>query len=171
MTWIKNNWLRIIFYGLSIFVALLIYRQCTGIEKREEPELTNVVKLDSIDKKFVLPKVTPNVPVKEKKIYKKKDIVLRKEAEKKDIIINEVIKPHEVDITKIDTAGVITTEILAIPEDPKEIVVDQTGQVQVKEKTKVGKWLKKAKKNIVNGLAVTGAVAVVLAALFLTGTI
>lgn len=166
---IKRHWFKI-----TVFIILLFIGLWKGCEVTHKEEIQHVPKIDTVPGNFVLPEIKPNVAPKEIKVFKKKDTTLRKQAEKKDIILDIKITDGHIVEAVIDTAGVVKEVILDIPvtlnEEVKEVVIVPEG-VQVKEKTKAGKFLqrvgkgvKKAGKGIVIGLAVVGAVAIAIVA-------
>jgi hypothetical protein len=166
-----RHWGKVTIAAILIFIAF--WKGCEVTDK-EPVKFIPVPKIDTVPGNFEVKKVVPNVVPEVKKVYKKKDKPLRDSAEKKDIILTVDIKEGEIDITKIDTLGQVTTEIIplavVLPEETKEITIAPEG-VQEKEKTKagkvlqkVGKGLKKAGKGIVIGLAVVGAVAIAIVA-------
>lgn len=169
--WIESHWLKCLTWMLIGIVISAFFHKCTGgvsevAVNRFEPKIT----IDSIKKAYKLPKVVANnIPVK-RKIYIKKDTVLRDTLKKKDRIIFIAEKPGETDIDLMDTLGNVRREIHKIDTDEtKEITIGPSGEVETKERTKVGKFLIKAKKKAVTGLAVVGATAIVVVVFLLAG--
>lgn len=156
----KYHWIKYLFLFFIGFMASVVIRQCTYVPVIPQyPHTTDTV---FVDRPYKVEVIKPtNIPVKVY-IYKDKDTTLRKEVEKQPIIENVDIKNNEVDITTIDTAGVIKTEIHKIEPDSPEIKIDNTGQVEEKKKTRAGRAIKKVWKTTKTGLAIIGGVVVVV---------
>lgn len=174
MNWIKSN-KRLTCFILALIAGLIILfliPKCTPVTQTRYSKPIPASKIDSVAKSFVPEKVEPNLIPSEVKVFKKKDKLLRKEAEKKDIILDVKIENNHIVESVIDTAGTVKTLILDVPvkleEGIKEVAIVPEG-VQAKEKTKVGKFLQKAGKHIKTGLIVIGGVTVIVVVAVLAG--
>ncbi len=159
---IKDNWLiYLILLALGLY-SILVFKACTHVTV--VPTARHTIDTVYIDKPYKVVEIkTVHVPVKVL-IYKDRDTTLRKDVEKKPIIIDVKIKPGEVDITTIDTTGKIKTEVHVIDPDSPEVIIDNIGQVEVKQKTKAGKILQKVWKGTKTGLMIVGGVTVAVLA-------
>ncbi len=154
-----NIFMYALLFGIG-FMLCVVLKQCTDVPVI--PQNTHTIDTVWLDKPFKPVPIKPNNEPVKRKIYKQKDTTLRKEVEKKPIIIAVDIKPGEVDITTIDTVGKIQTDIHKIELDSPEIKIDNTGQVEEKHKTKAGKIIKKVWKGTKTGLAIIGGIVVVV---------
>jgi hypothetical protein len=162
---LKNKYLWTV--AGTLFVLFLIHLCSPKTEVRYADPIKLTPKDTTHPKEF---KPEPEAPilvpdeVQEFKVVKK---AKRKAIEKQAEIIEQVVienKPmggEELKVTKIDTAGNESTEVFNIPEGAKEEIVDSTGAVHFKDKTKAGRIIQKIGKGSKNVLIVTGGAAVV----------
>jgi hypothetical protein len=165
------------FLLFSLIVCLLvIVGMCDHIshlEKKQEDQPASTKMRDTvfIEKPYVPQKLKPNNTPGKVKVYTAKDTLLRNEREKESINENVHIKENdkgqvtEVDITRIDTSGQVTEDIHKIGPDTKDIEIGNTGQVEVKKKTRAGRILQKAWKGTKTGLMIVGGITVVIISL------
>lgn len=168
LNFLKRHWFKILVSTILIFVAFWKGCEVTKHSYVEKPKPT---KIDTIKAVFVPPVVIPNVPVKEKKVYKKKNKALRDSVEKKDIILDIKIVDNHIKETVIDTSGMVKELILDVPielKDHTELVIVPEG-VEAKEKTKAGKFLQKIAKKGKTVLMVIGGVTVIVLVAVLAG--
>lgn len=99
------------------------------------------------------------VPVKVK-IQEKPDTNLRKEREHKNIILGGEIEKGKTTLQSIDTAGVKKETTFNTKEGDK-VTFDADGNVQVKKKTKAGRFLVKAWRDIKTAVVVVATAIVV----------
>jgi hypothetical protein len=168
--WFGANWKKTLSLVVAGIIISMLLRDCACKRIVDSDRSTlpiptpeHVTDTVSIKKPYKLPVVAAkNIPVK-RKLYVKKDTVLRDSLEKKPIITHVEIKPGEVDVDIIDTAGNVKTEVHKInTEETKAVEIGPSGEVDEKKRTKAGIWIRKAGKKIVKGLAVAGAVAIVV---------
>ncbi len=136
----------------------VIFNKCTDVqvinqEQKPAPDTITIYKPYEIEKIK-----TVHVPVKVK-VYIYRDTSLRKEREKEPIIEKVKITGNQVAITTIDTTGAIKTEIHKVEPDSK-LTIDNTGQLEEKKKTKIGKLLKNIWKGTKTGLVIIGGITV-----------
>jgi hypothetical protein len=167
MTWIKSN-KRLTCFILAVITGLLflVIPKCSEVTQTRYSTPIQANKIDSIAKSFSPKKIESNLAPSEKLVYKKKNKVLRKEAEKKDIILDIKIVDNHVIEDIIDTSGQVTEKTLDIPvkldEGVKEVIINQEGEGQTKEKTWTGKAIQNFGKAAEKGLIVIGGGAVVV---------
>ncbi len=154
-----NPVIKHIYIIASIALAFLILWRWTEPKKDDNFVKT---KIDSVDHiKPIAPSVTNNYSTHT--TYQTFiDTTKRKEAEKGDIITGVKIDKGEVTIQKIDSAGKVTQEVHKVEEGSKVLIDNKN--FEEKKRTKAGKFLRKAGKVAVKGLAVIGIVAVVYTA-------
>ncbi len=156
----KRKWITFVIAFAGGVLSMVIFRQCTDIEKRESKEIiTDTV---FIDRPYVPKKIKPNNTPVVVRIYRTTDTVLRVIREKETIIEKVEIKKNEVSITTIDSTGFIKTEVHKVDSDSK-LTIDNTG-LEEKKKTKAGKVLKKVWKGTKTGLMAVGAVTIAVLA-------
>jgi hypothetical protein len=167
MNWIKSN-KRLTCFILAVLTGLLflVTPKCTEVTQTRYSTPIQATKIDSVSKSFAPKKIEPNLVPSEKTVYKKKNKALRKEAEKKDIILDiKIVDNHVIEDVQ-DTSGTVTQVTLDVPvkldEGVKEVVINQEGEGQTKEKTWTGKAIQNIGKGAEKGLIVIGGGAVVV---------
>lgn len=165
MTWIKSH-KRTACMVLAIIggIIFLVIPKCKEVSKTEYSKPIPATKIDSVAKYYKQPEVKPNLIPSKKKVYKKKDTVLRKEAEKKDIILDIKLADNHIIETIIDTSGQVSENTLDIPiqlKEHKELVIVPEG-VEVKKRKKLRAWVDRAVKNGKTVLIVIGGVTVIV---------
>jgi hypothetical protein len=118
------------------------------------------------DTVYVPIKLPPD-PVKVPEIPKVVRIYLpdtnsRKEKEKGDIITDVKASGSTIEITKIDPKGVSTIEVYKVDPDMKSFHIDDKGHLQQKKRTKIGRFLRKAKWYAIGTVVVAGAITVAI---------
>jgi hypothetical protein len=165
MSFLKRFWLHGLMLGI---ICILLFRDCTHSPEIIPGKHTHTTDTVYIEKPFIPKKIEPNNQPVKVKVYKQKDPALRDSLEKEPIIEAIEIKKNskgqvtEIDITKVDSSGLITTDIHKLDPDSKKIEIDNTGQVEEKKKTRVGKILKKTWKGIKTGFVIAGGVAIAI---------
>ncbi len=137
----------------------VVFKQCTDVPRETPAKHT----IDTVFiEKYIRVLIKPNNEPVKVEIYKQKDTILRKEVEKQPIIEAVDIKKNEVDITTIDTSGLLKTEIHKIEPDSKEVKIDNIGLVEEKKRSKAHKVLVKVWKGTKTGLAIIGGSVVII---------
>ena len=114
------------------------------------------------DKRYPPPDTIPNIKeaVPETTIkYTKPDTELRAKIENSPKLpVDVVISNGKLDYTTIDSKGFLTHEVFEYdPDVIKSIRIDQTGSVEIKKRTKMGRFIRRSGKWIIAGAAVAGA--------------
>jgi hypothetical protein len=150
-----ERWICIIaFFALAFFIANNLTNNKDASPNYVETKVDSVKSIPPIK-----PSVTNNYPTKI--IYQTIiDTSRRKEAEKETIITGVKIDKGEVTIQKIDSVGHVTSETHKVEEGSKVLIDNKN--FEEKKRTRAGKFLKKAGKVVVKGLAVVGAVAIMV---------
>jgi hypothetical protein len=162
--------MKTIIWILSI--ALFIMTIVLLTECSREPEIMEVAKLriDTVvvEKIKIVTVKTPAPPAKVI-IQKEADTTLRKEAEKKDIIIGVLTEKNKIHVQTIDSLGKVKEKITDIPKGTTETMVDEDGNVGFKKRKKFRAWCDRAAPKIRNGLAYIGAGALIVAGILIGG--
>jgi hypothetical protein len=155
-----NQTLKHIYIIVGILLASFFLWRFT--EPKTEP--TNFVKTDTVHVKEikVIQPINNNYP---QKIIIQKDVdtLYRDKVEKGIIITGVKIEGNVVTIQKVSPSGEKTEEVHKIEEGSK-VEIDST-HFEEKHRTKAGKFLRKAGKVALKGLAVIGGIAIVYTAI------
>jgi hypothetical protein len=158
-TW--ERWL--IFAVIVVLTFFVVDKICDALKPIPNAKVIKVTDTAYVKEIITLQPINNTHPEKVI-IQKEADTVYRERVEKETIITGATFdsKHNEITLQKIDSLGKRWEEHFKIEEGSTAIIDNKN--FEEKKKTKVGKFLQKAKKGIIKGLAVVGVVAIVITA-------
>lgn len=143
-----------IYYSILIGIIVILILCWNGCDRPVPDQSTIIPDTVYIDKPFPVPVIEEKAVPYEVIVYRK-DTALRKKVEIEPIILGVKLALNKLEVSKIDTAGNVFTDIHDVG-DNTALTIDNTGTVEVKEDKK--KKRKEKLKKLVKGLEKAGLV-------------